>query len=137
MGAGIEKTGKAMKLYISFDIEGVTGITDRSDINENSPDFIRARELSTGDVNAAIEGALAAGVSEIIVNDGHGWGRRTLLFEKLHPRARLLRGRVSTAWLFMAGFDRTYDAMFFIGWHARPGSPGILSHCLNSKAFTA
>jgi len=125
-----------MKVYISFDIEGVSGVTDVSDIDINSPDFSRVRALATHDVNAAIEGALAGGARDIVVYDGHGWGRRNLLYEELHPEAKLLKGRVSTEWLNMAGFDESFDVVFFIGWHARPSSPGILSHCLNSRVFT-
>jgi D-amino peptidase len=127
-----------MKIYISFDIEGVSGITDISDTDVESPNFSKARTLSTRDVNAAIEGALAGGATDIVVYDGHGWGRRNLLHEGLHPKAKLLKGRVSTEWLNMAGFfSDSFDAVFFIGWHARPSSPGILSHCLNSRVFTA
>jgi D-amino peptidase len=37
----------------------------------------------------------------------------------------------------MAGFDGSFDAVFFVGWHSRASAPGVLSHCLNSKAFTA
>jgi D-amino peptidase len=132
------KTGGIyMKVYRSFDIEGVTGIADTRDIEPGSAAFTEAMSLSTGDVNAAVEGALAGGATEVIVYDGHGWGRRNLLFEKLHPKAKLIRARVSSAGLNMAGFDESYDALFFVGWHSRASAPGVLSHCLNSKAFTA
>ena len=126
-----------MKVYLSFDIEGVSGITDVMDIDINSPKFQTAMELSTHDVNAAIEGALAAGATEILVYDGHGWGRRNVFYEKIHPKAKLLKGRVSTEWLNMAGFTEEFDGVFFVGWHARASAPGILSHCLNSKVFTS
>ena len=124
-----------MKVYISFDIEGVTGITDNRDIDEKSPFFNDAMKLGTGDVNAAIEGALDAGASEIIVYDGHGVGRRNLIYEAIHPKAKLLRGRLSNAGMNMPAFDDTYDAVFFIGWHARASAPGVMSHCLNSRVF--
>jgi len=127
-----------MKIYLSYDIEGITGLTDSAkDIDPDRSSFIQAMELSTHDVNAAVEGALAGGATEIVINDGHGWNRRNLLFEKLHPRAKLIRARVSTPGLNMAAFDDTYDAVFFIGWHSRASSRGVLAHCLNSKAFSA
>jgi D-amino peptidase len=126
-----------VKLYISFDIEGISGITDVVDIDVNSPGFAQTRELSTRDVNAAIEGALEAGVTDILVYDSHGWGRRNVLYEGIHPKAKLLKGRVSSVGLNMPAMDGTFDAVFFIGWHARPSAPGILSHCLNSRVFTA
>jgi D-amino peptidase len=127
-----------MKVYISFDIEGVSGITDMNDIDIKSPGFAKTRVLATHDVNAAIEGALAGGATDIVVYDGHGWGRRNLLYEDLHPKAKLLKGRVSTEWLNMAGFfSDSFDAVFFVGWHARPSSPGVISHSLNARVFTA
>jgi len=126
-----------VKVYISFDIEGVSGIADTKDIDVASPFFSEARSLATHDVNAAIEGALAAGATDILVNDGHGRERRNLLYAELHPAAKLLRARPTTEWFTMAGFDEDFDAVFFIGWHARPSSPGVLSHCFNPKVFTA
>jgi len=126
-----------MKIYISFDIEGVSGITDVKDVDIDSPYFSEARSLATHDVNAAIEGAITGGAKEILVNDGHGRERRNLLYEELHPKARLLKARPSTLGFNMAGFEESFDAVFFVGWHARPSSPGVLSHCFNSKVFTA
>ena len=124
-----------MKVFISFDIEGVSGITDEKDINEDSPGFETARRLATGDVNAAVEGAVLAGAEEVVVYDGHGFKRNNLIFEKLHPKARLVRSRLETPGFNMLGFDETCDAVFFIGWHARPSMPGVLSHCYHPQVF--
>jgi D-amino peptidase len=87
--------------------------------------------LGTQDVNAAVEGAVAAGATDILVNDGHGRWRRNLLYAELHPAAKLLKARPTTEGFTMAGFDAGFDAVFFVGWHARPLSPGVLSHCFN------
>ena len=124
-----------MKLYISFDIEGVTGITNRLDINEKSPKFEFAQRMATGDVNAAIEGALEAGVDEVVIYDGHGFERNNLLFEKLHPKARLIRSRLETPGFNLPLLDESFNAVFFIGWHARPSMPGVLSHCYHPGVF--
>ena len=124
-----------MKVFISFDIEGVSGITDEKDIDEDSPGFEIARRLSTGDVNAAVEGAVAAGAEEVVIYDGHGFKRNNILFEKLHPNARLVRSRLETPGFNMLGFDASYDAVFFVGWHARPSMPGVLSHCYHPEVF--
>ena len=125
-----------MKVYISFDIEGVSGIVDSGDIERGTPAFERARHLATADVNAAVEGALAGGATEVVVYDGHGHVRRNLVYEEIHPAAKLIISRLTTPWFNMAGLDATYGALFFVGWHARPSSPGILSHCYNSRVFT-
>jgi D-amino peptidase len=124
-----------MKVFISFDIEGVSGITDEYDIDPASPRFELARRLSTGDVNAAVEGAVAAGADEVVVYDGHGFKRNNLIFEDLHPKARLVKGRLETPGFNMLGLDETFDAIFFVGWHARPSMPGVLSHCYHPDVF--
>lgn len=124
-----------MKVFISFDIEGVSGITDEKDIDENSPGFGIARRLSTGDVNAAVEGAVAAGADEVVIYDGHGFKRNNILFEEIHPKARLARSRLETPGFNMLGFDETFEAVFFVGWHARPSMPGVLSHCYHPEVF--
>jgi len=124
-----------MKIYISFDIEGVTGITNHFEIDERSPKYEIAQRLATGDVNAAVEGALKAGADEIVVYDGHGYERSNLLFEKLHPKACLIRGRLESPGYNLPALDESFDAVFFIGWHARPSMPGILSHVYHPHVF--
>jgi len=124
-----------MKIFISFDIEGVTGITNRFDIEEDSSSFSIAQRLATGDVNAAVEGALEAGADEILIYDGHGFRRNNILFEDLHPKAKFIRGRLETPGFNLPTLDKSFDAVFFIGWHARPSMPGILSHCYHPDVF--
>lgn len=124
-----------MKIYISFDIEGVTGITNRFDIEEDSSSFSIAQRLATGDVNAAVEGALESGADEILVYDGHGFKRNNLLFENLHPKAKLIRSRLETPGYNLPTLNESFNAVFFVGWHARPSMPGILSHCYHPNVF--
>lgn len=124
-----------MKLFISFDMEGVTGITNHFDIDEKSPKFEIAQRLATSDVNAAVEGALEGGIDEVVVYDGHGFERNNILFEKLHPKAKFIRSRLETPGFNLPTLDSSFDAVFFIGWHSRPSNPGILSHCYNPNVF--
>ena len=44
-----------MKLYISADMEGATGVTGTDDVMSDKPAYERFRKLLTKDVNAAIE----------------------------------------------------------------------------------
>jgi D-amino peptidase len=124
-----------MKLFISFDIEGVTGVSNRFDIEENSQKFGITQRLATGDINAAVEGALEAGVHEVVVYDGHGFKRDNILFESLNPNAKLIRSRLETPGFNLPTLDESFDALFFIGWHASPSKPGILSHCYHPNVF--
>jgi D-amino peptidase len=81
-----------MKAFMITDMEGVAGIV--SFVDQSYPEgkyYEAGRRLVTAEVNAAIEGLLAAGVEEVLVWDAHGAG--AILFEELHPAARLLHGR--------------------------------------------
>lgn len=72
------------------------------------------------DTNAAIRGALAGGATEIVVNDSHG-GQRNLLPEDLHPSARLISHSFKRYGM-MEGLDESFDAVIFIGYHAKASS---------------
>jgi D-aminopeptidase len=80
-----------MKVFISVDMEGVTGVTDPEDVLPDGADYARGRAFMTGDANAAILGAYDGGATEVLVNDSH-WTMRNLLLEALDPRARLIKG---------------------------------------------
>jgi D-amino peptidase len=109
-----------LKIYISADMEGVGGIVHSDQTDSTHPEYQRCRKLMTAEVNAAVQGAFDGGATEVLVNDSHG-GMRNILIEELHPQAILLSG-ATKSFSMMAGVDRTFDAVFFIGYHARAGS---------------
>jgi D-amino peptidase len=116
-----------LKLFISADMEGVAGVVRDEQTDPAGRDYPLARRLMTLEVNAAIEGALAAGVQEIVVSDGH-WSGTNLLPEELHPAAELLSGYPRR--LYMAeGMGPGFDAAFFVGYHAAAGTrDAVLDH---------
>ena len=61
-----------MKIFISVDMEGISGIVDSSQTDRDHKEFDKARALMAADVNAAIDGILKLGQAEIVVSDGHG-----------------------------------------------------------------
>jgi D-amino peptidase len=80
------------------------------------------RKIMTQETNAAIEGALAAGATEIVVRDSHG-SKQNILPLMLNRNAKLLRGHSGTTKNMMDTMDETYDAVIFIGYHAKAGTP--------------
>jgi len=123
-----------MKLYISFDMEGITGARYWDDVTEGRGQYPEFRRIGTGEVNAAIEGAMEAGVTSILVRDSHG-PARNLLPEELHPNAEYITGWVARNQT-MAGLDSTFDAAFLIGYHSKAGTPnGVLSHTYMGRQF--
>ncbi|MET8565867.1 M55 family metallopeptidase [Streptomyces flaveolus] len=115
-----------MRIYISVDMEGITGLVDADDVQPGGRDYERGRAMMAEDVNAAVRGALTAGAADILVNDAHGQ-MRNLLPEALHPAARLVRGRPKQL-VMLEGLTREYDAALCVGYHSRAGALGVLSH---------
>src|ERR1700722_5921199 len=116
----------AVRIYISADMEGITGVVDAGDVQPGGADYERGRVMMTEDVNAAVRGAVAAGATGILVNDAHG-PMRNLLPGELHPAARLVRGRPKPMGM-IEGLDDSFDAVLCVGYHSRAGTLGVLSH---------
>ena len=122
-----------VKVYISVDMEGVAGIADWEQCLPGGDDYALGRDLVLGEVNAAIDGAVAAGADEILVNDSHSV-MRNLPPAALGARASYLSGRFKPLYM-MEGLDPSYDAVVFLGYHAAMQSPGVLSHTYNPRAI--
>ena len=121
-----------MRVYISVDMEGIGGISHPHPTDPKDVRYPVSVALMIGETNAAIEGALAAGATDILVNDSH-WNMTNLLPADLHPAARVLQGQ--KAWSMVAGAAPdaggrpTFDVALFVGYHARAGHPrGTIAH---------
>src|SRR5690625_1016641 len=122
-----------MKIYISVDMEGINNVVHWSQVTPGHYEYDAARQRMTAETNAAIEGALAGGARDIAVSEAHN-GMRNLLGDALHPQASLISGDLKENGM-MAGLDNTFDAVFFIGYHARGGNFGVLSHTWSSSVI--
>ena len=112
-----------MRILISADAEGVTGVTNTTELLFGKPHWEWMRGMMTADVNAAIKGAFQGGASEVVVNDSH-WTMTNVLIEQLDPRADLIKGFHKH--LCMVEGVQGADAVFFLGYHARTGdSDGV------------
>ncbi|WP_405187736.1 M55 family metallopeptidase [Streptomyces anulatus] len=122
-----------MKLLISVDMEGISGIVHSTETNPERYDYQRGRELMTADANAVIAGVLDADpTADVLVADAHGTFRN-LLPEQLDRRARLVRGKPRPLNM-LAGLDEETDAALFVGYHVRAGEgPGVLAHTMNGE----
>ena len=120
-----------MKIYISADIEGITGTTNWDETEKKHPDYPEFRDQMTAEVAAACEGALAAGATEIMVKDAHD-SARNIQAEKLPKGSLLWRGWSGHPYFMVDGMDSTYDAVLMIGYHSRAGShTNPLSHSMS------
>lgn len=116
-----------MRVFVSADMEGISGIAAPEDVAKGEPEYDAGTELMAADVNAAIDGALEAGADEILVNDSHST-MRNLEAGALREEARLIRGG-SKPRSMMQGLSADHDVAFFVGYHAMAGTPGaVLNH---------
>ncbi|MED1783733.1 M55 family metallopeptidase [Brevibacillus fortis] len=123
-----------MKVFISLDMEGISGLSEWEDVIPGRKHYEAGRRLLTQDVNAAIEGALEAGATQIIVNESHG-PMNNIILEELHPQADVIRGFFKPLCM-MQGIDSSCDAAFFIGYHGKAGTgDAVLNHTLSGLAI--
>ena len=127
---------KGLKVFISVDMEGVAGVVHSDQVSVGGNDYQMARRWMTEEANAAILGALDAGAAEIVVNDSHG-SMRNILAGEINPAARLITGSPKPL-AMMQGIDETFDAVIFVGYHARAGTANAtLDHTYSSGSISA
>lgn len=121
-----------MKVFISVDIEGITGVTAWSETTLGNSDYNQFATQMTKEAVAACEGAIAMGAKEIFIKDAHD-SARNIDITKLPRCAKLSRGWTNTPDSMVAGLDETFDAAIFIGYHSAAGTDGSpLAHTMNT-----
>jgi D-amino peptidase len=123
-----------LKVYISADMEGIAGVVTGEQLGPPGFEYERFRGFMTNEVLAAIEGARAAGATEILVSDSHGNGQN-LLIERFPKDVQIVR-----AWprplAMMQGIDASFDAVLFVGFHSSTTFPeGVRAHTMSSANF--
>ncbi len=127
-----------VKILISADMEGTCGVVSWVQVTPpeiggggqqtSTVEYERARLRMTREVNAAIEGAIAAGATEVIVNDSHD-GMRNIIVDELHESARYISGFDKDLLMVHGADEDGVDGIFFTGYHARAGTvDGPLAH---------
>jgi D-amino peptidase len=125
-----------VKVFLSCDMEGVAGIVDWSQCRPGGQGYEAGCALMLAEVNAAIDGAMAGGATEVVVNDSHG-GMYNLDPAALAGSTSYLSGRHKPGYM-MEGLDETFDAVFFVGYHGSiSGPPSTLSHTYNPEVISA
>ncbi len=127
MSPFVARAQRPIKVYISVDMEGISGVNGDEQTSAAGAEYGRARKLMAEDANAAIRGAFEGGATDVLVNDSHG-SQRNLLPEDLDPRARMISHSFKRHGM-MEGLDDSFDAIIFVGYHAKAGTPrGVFAH---------
>jgi D-amino peptidase len=111
-----------VKVYISVDMEGIAGVSHPWPTRRDDAGYPAGVELMVGEANAAVEGALAGGADDVLVNDSHG-GMFNLRPADLNPAARVLQGQKAWSMVAGAGPAAGFGVALFVGYHARAGHP--------------
>ncbi|MGH9711333.1 MAG: M55 family metallopeptidase, partial [Candidatus Acidiferrales bacterium] len=132
--AGWAQQAKHLRVFISADMEGIAGVVNADQLGPGGVDYSLFRKLMTDEVNAAIEGALAAGADKITVADSHG-NELSILPDILNPTAHLIRSGPRSLGM-MEGVDQGFDAALLIGYHASINTPrAVRAHTLSSARY--
>jgi len=124
-----------MKVYISVDIEGVTGITHWDEAEIGKPGYETFQSQMTDEAAAACEGALAAGVTDLVVKDAH-WTARNIIAARLPEPVRLVRGWSGDPHYMIQGIDGSFDALAMVGYHSGASCGGNpLAHTAAGAEF--
>lgn len=123
-----------MKVYVSVDMEGITGVTHWDEVEHNKPAaYAQFQERMTEEVVAACNGANDAGAKEIWVKDAHYSGRN-ILAERLPSNVRLIRGWSGHPYSMVQELDDSFDALMMVGYHSMAGQGGNpLAHTMSSS----
>lgn len=117
-----------MKIYVSVDMEGITGLPDYTFVDSSEHNYERARRIMTEEANAIVRAAIGEGAKHVLVNDSHS-KMNNLLVEELHPEAELITGGMK-ALSMVEAMEASFDGAIFAGYHARAGQPGVMSHSM-------
>jgi len=126
---------KKLKVFISVDMEGLCGVIHWEDVSRTGKDYSIFRKQMSLEAAAAIRGARAAGATEIVVRDSHG-SARNILPDLLPKGVRLIRDWSGGPLGMMEGIDKSFDAVIFVGYHARAGTAdAVLEHTYTGSVF--
>lgn len=124
-----------MKILISADMEGATGVTWPADVLPGTPQWERCRTMFTSDVQAAVLGFFDGGADEVLINEAH-WTMRNLLLERLDARAQMLTGRHKSLSMVEGVQHGDVDGIAFLGYHTGAGTEGVLAHTYLANSLT-
>ncbi|MEV5986850.1 M55 family metallopeptidase [Streptomyces sp. NPDC052051] len=124
-----------MKILISADMEGATGVTWPADVMPGRPEWERCRAMFTSDVNAAVLGFFDGGADEVLINEAHST-MRNLLLEDLDERAQMITGRHKSLSMVEGVQHGDVDGIAFVGYHAGAGMEGVLAHTYLANSIT-
>ena len=130
-----------MKIFISADMEGVTGVSAWEDVEAGSKTYEYFRDQMTKEVVAVCDTSYKVAEAKgedisILIKDGHD-SARNLKAESFKKGTKLFSGWSRDPYVMMSGLDSSFDAVIFTGYHSGAtyeGNP--LAHTMNNEKLT-
>ena len=120
-----------MKVYISVDVEGLTGSTSWESTNLGDLEHAAVAAQMKREALAAACGAIDAGADEVYIKDAHDSGRN-MDITGFPKQCRFIRDWTNSPDSMIGGIDETFDALLFVGYHSPAGfDRNPLSHTMN------
>lgn len=121
---------KNIKIFISFDFEGIAGVTSWEDITNNR----RFNEIATQQLNFFLQGFYESNPQgKVVIADSHSNGHN-IIWEKLIGNTELISGFPRKNYM-IEGLDESFDSLVFFGYHAPIGHLGVMDHTYSSSAI--
>jgi len=127
---------KSFNAFISFDIEGISGISSWNEVVKNALSLQDYRKIATEEVNAAIRGIKKnhTNIGEILVCDSHARGEN-LVISDLESGAVIIKGSPRRFYM-VEGINRKFNILFCLGYHSMAGSQrGGMDHSYSSSVI--
>jgi D-amino peptidase len=132
--AHAQSAGK--RIFISVDMEGITGTVTPREISGEGADYQRYRSIMTQEVVAAIAGAREAGATEFVIADAHG-DMQNLILEDLPQDVRVVTGTERPLSMMEGIQHGHFDGAMFIGYHASASAmSGVRAHTFASARLS-
>lgn len=122
LAGGSAYAQQPLRVFISVDMEGISGIGTPKMVSGSGKDYATGRQLTTADVNTVVDAIFEHGPAEILVNDSHG-DMQNVLHTELDERVQYIQGHIKPLGM-VEGLDESFDAVILLGHHARAGTEG-------------
>ncbi len=114
-----------MRLFVSIDLEGASGIFRWGDEKEDAGRMVRDLNIV---LNTIKNDDIWKDIERIVVADSHAFGKNIHISEIENDKTWLISGSHRTDYM-MEGLSREFTACLFIGYHSRVGeAAAILDH---------
>ncbi|MFC3052092.1 M55 family metallopeptidase [Kordiimonas pumila] len=135
-GGAVFADSKGYRIYISADMEGLSGAVTDVQLMPGGSEYQQFRKIMTNEVLAAIEGARAAGATSFVLSDSHGI-EQNIILEDLPEDVTVVRGLGRPLGMMEGIQNGHFDGVIMLGYHAGAADTmGVRAHTMSSSLLS-